>query len=240
MSFPAIQIVDESAVCKTCRRMWLDCHCASVPKESYQEYWTQRYRKYQETTVVRLGMTQEEMDQDTLYESLYLQSLIDHVSPDIQNKDPRHVFEFGCGWGRLLLRFKHNDWYTFGTDIEAEALRLARSHGLANVEQWNGRRTELHDGWADVAYTWTCLQHVEDSELPAIYAELERIVRPGGLLILTENTTERSPPKAWVKFRRETHYQLRFADAEFDHLGTIRKHDQGERHSTMIFRKREA
>ena len=138
--------------------------------------------------------------------------------------------EFGCGTGRLsgLLTGSVRRLHAF--DYTASMLRLAQQklhlHDWKNVSLAlaDSRRMPVRSGWADFAIEgWAFLQiavwHPGDwqDQLGCALAEMGRLVRPGGKLILIETLgTGEATPKVVPFFR--TVYDFLEAQAGFTPL----------------------
>jgi len=91
------------------------------------------------------------------------------------------LIDAGCGGGLLAPHVAGKGYRHVGVDLRREGLRQAAEHG---VRPANGDVTALPiaSGAADVVAAGEILEHVTD--LPATVAELARVLRPGGLLVL--------------------------------------------------------
>lgn len=99
------------------------------------------------------------------------------------------ILDFGVGWGRILRFFlKDVDPETLhGVDVEAKYLQAARDTGvpghLHQIEPFG--RLPHDDNSLDLVYAYSVFthlpEHVQDHWLP----EIERVLKPGGLLIAT-------------------------------------------------------
>jgi 2-polyprenyl-6-hydroxyphenyl methylase / 3-demethylubiquinone-9 3-methyltransferase len=97
------------------------------------------------------------------------------------------LVDVGCGAGLLAPHLAGKGYRHVGIDLTVSALEQARTHG---VRPLNGDAVALPlaDTTADVVVAGEILEHVTD--LPGTVAELCRILRPGGLLVLdTLNAT---------------------------------------------------
>jgi len=91
------------------------------------------------------------------------------------------LVDAGCGGGLLAPHVAGKGYRHVGVDLRRAGLRQAAEHGVRPV---NGDVTALPiaTGAADVVAAGEILEHVTD--LPAAVAELSRVLRPGGLLVL--------------------------------------------------------
>jgi ubiquinone/menaquinone biosynthesis C-methylase UbiE len=112
-----------------------------------------------------------------------------------------HLVDFGCGNGAQTLLFAEDFDRVTGVDVSEKFLEDFRREivtrqlgGRVAALATDGGPIPLPDGVADVVTSFTVLEHVPD-ELAAL-AEMRRILRPGGTLIITV-------PNRWWIF--ETH-----------------------------------
>lgn len=102
--------------------------------------------------------------------------------------------DFGCGIGRTLrpLKEKFPECRYTGIDLSAESIRIASSQlkpgdATACFQTYSGEKLPFNDGEFDVVFLACVLHHVPPANRPALYAELKRIIRPGGHLIIFEH-----------------------------------------------------
>lgn len=99
------------------------------------------------------------------------------------------ILEFGCGWGRILRFFTRDvpPERLSGIDCLPEAVALCQAADL-------GRHvtlvpplphTPLPSGAFDLVYAYSVFSHLSESAHLAWLAELRRLLRPDGLLIVT-------------------------------------------------------
>ena len=97
------------------------------------------------------------------------------------------LVDAGCGGGLLAPHVRHLGYRHVGVDVRRAGLEQSAGRGMAPVSG-DVTALPLADSCADVVVAGEILEHVTD--LPAAVAELCRVLRPGGLLVLdTVNDT---------------------------------------------------
>ncbi|MEU4220989.1 methyltransferase domain-containing protein [Actinoplanes sp. NPDC026623] len=97
------------------------------------------------------------------------------------------LLDAGCGGGLLAPHVRRLGYRHVGVDLRRSGLEQAATRGVTPVTG-DVTALPLADGAADVVVAGEILEHVAD--LPAAVAELCRVLRPGGLLVLdTVNDT---------------------------------------------------
>lgn len=89
------------------------------------------------------------------------------------------LIDVGCGAGLLapwVQGYRH-----VGVDITTSALQQAKARGVEPLRA-DAAALPLRDGCAGVVVAGEILEHVTD--LPAVVAELCRVLRPGGVLVV--------------------------------------------------------
>lgn len=109
--------------------------------------------------------------------------LIDDLELDLVRRfgAGRDVFEGGCGTGLLLREAASVARSAVGLDLSRGMLRPARERGL-RVVQGSLTDVPLPSGSFDLVYSMKVLAHVPP--IQQAVAELARLVRPGGHLLL--------------------------------------------------------
>jgi SAM-dependent methyltransferase len=97
------------------------------------------------------------------------------------------LLDFGCGCGRVLRHWRDLDISVHGSDYNRELVRWCERNLRFATFTRNGLAPplELDDASVDVAYAVSVLTHLPEDLQQGWLAELRRVVRPGGLLILT-------------------------------------------------------
>jgi ubiquinone/menaquinone biosynthesis C-methylase UbiE len=98
-----------------------------------------------------------------------------------------------------------------------------------------GGRIPADDSSMDVVWICLVLMCITDERaLRRSIAEIDRVVRPDGLLFLVENTESRENLRH-LSYRSVEEYQSLFTFAKLEHAGDY--HDLGERISILTGRK---
>jgi len=106
---------------------------------------------------------------------------------------PAAILDFGCGCGRLLrLLAGHADvWRVTGTDVNPALVDWCRSNLRAVETDLNGLVPPLRltDQSFDLVYALSVFTHLPEAATTLWLDELSRILRPGGILIVTTSGT---------------------------------------------------
>ena len=103
--------------------------------------------------------------------------------------DFEHILDFGCGCGRVIRNFQDTPetCHFYGTDIDPELVGWCQKH--LHTVQWstNGYQPPLTyaDGAFDLIYAISVFTHLDEQLQHLWLRELERIARPGAILILS-------------------------------------------------------
>jgi SAM-dependent methyltransferase len=116
--------------------------------------------------------------------------------------EPR-VLEAGCGCGYLALALGERMHVT-GVDASARALAYCRRRGLRRLVRADVQALPFADGGFDAVVSVDLLYHREVADDAAALAELGRVCRPGGRVVLLVAAYEwmRSPHDAVVHTAR--------------------------------------
>lgn len=135
----------------------------------------------------------------------------------------RKVLEAGCGTGLIMSRLRPHVASVTGVDLSARMLEQAARRGLA-VVQGSVTALPFPDGAFDAVCSFKVLAHV--AEIERALAELSRVTRPGGHLVLEFYNPwsfrwlvkRLKPPTA---ISPDTHDEAVYT--RYDTLGTIRR-----------------
>jgi SAM-dependent methyltransferase len=91
------------------------------------------------------------------------------------------VLDVGCGVGMYTAAFLRYTPHVYGVEVEAERACAAQERA-AGVVQAVGERLPFADASFDLVFSHEVLEHVGDDR--ACAAEMARVVRPGGRILL--------------------------------------------------------
>jgi SAM-dependent methyltransferase len=118
----------------------------------------------------------------------------------------RTVLELGCGTGNDAARLAGAGYAVTGLDLSGEALAQAHARfgsvvrfARADVSQ----RLPFADGGFDAVMSNVALHMFPDAVTRAVFAEVRRLVRPGGLFLFQVNALEDRPLRARWQPARE-------------------------------------
>ena len=101
------------------------------------------------------------------------------------------ILDFGCGCGRMLMWLEELGKRTklHGTDVDAEAIAWAAERFPYCTFTANGADPPLpyEDGAFDLIFNHSVFTHIDERSQDAWLAELQRVTRPGGFLVLCVN-----------------------------------------------------
>lgn len=108
---------------------------------------------------------------------------------DVPLRGTSRVLDFGVGWGRILRFFLKDVAVSglYGADVDADVLDTCRAIGVRGTlfqTQATGR-LEYPDGYFDVVYAYSVFSHLSEAAHLFWIEELARVLRPGGILIVT-------------------------------------------------------
>jgi ubiquinone/menaquinone biosynthesis C-methylase UbiE len=120
------------------------------------------------------------------------------------------VVDVGCGPGRFLREAAERGATVVGVDPSAQMRRMAsrripgRLRAGVSVLDGTAEHLPLEDGAATVAWAVSSFHHWTDRD--AGLAELRRVLRPGGRLLIAEGLAR---PRGWLR-----HHRLSWEQAE--------------------------
>lgn len=125
------------------------------------------------------------------------------------------ALDLGCGYGRRTPWIAEIADKVVGVDPNPDVVKLARSHyPQFEFHVAGGQGIPLPPASVDLVVTWTVLQHIPPTAIGGVASEVQRVLRPGGVLLAYENTHGTSQgPSMWS--RPQTEYNALFPDLLF-------------------------
>ena len=108
--------------------------------------------------------------------------------------DGKAVLDIACGTGYGIGLMRSTARFAIGVDVDPEAVREAKkeSHGSAAVLLGNGIGLPFDDETFDVITSFETLEHLHERR--EFLAELQRVLRVGGKLILSTPNADYTQP----------------------------------------------
>ncbi|KAK7071203.1 hypothetical protein SK128_003823 [Halocaridina rubra] len=113
------------------------------------------------------------------------ETLIQHVLEFTKEKRPLPLeicVDVGCGSGQTTMQYSQHFQHVLGIDVSSEQLELARnrnSHCNVSFKKGTAESIPVHDASVDLV---TCCASVHWFDLKKFYAEVNRVLKPGGVL----------------------------------------------------------
>ena len=144
----------------------------------------------------------------------------EHLTSHVQSG--QRVLDIGCGTGALTVRAAERGAFVKGIDINPEMLEIARQRaeeaGLGErvefaeigVAELDGEPSEAYD----IVMSGLCFSELSDGEIDYTLDQVKRILKPGGLLLVADE----SRPDGF--FKRWMHRAIRWPLVIFTYLLT--------------------
>jgi ubiquinone/menaquinone biosynthesis C-methylase UbiE len=104
----------------------------------------------------------------------------------IRRLQPRRVLEVACGPGRLTAEIRD---VPFGVAVDASIPMLQKAAARTRSARWQFLRGDafclpFRDESFDLVYTARFIRHFREEERTRLYAEIRRLLRPTGILVV--------------------------------------------------------
>lgn len=154
------------------------------------------------------------------YETALIRSLLDGYAFS-------QSLEFGCGFGRLSPTFAGLSEKHVAVDINGEALAIARTaYPELTFQQVDGDHVPFPENAFDLVVTWTVLQHVPPAKIADTVAEIRRVLAPGGVVLLCEETRKAGQPSKHCWHRTPEFYEQALAPLQLTYSSYIQEIDR--------------
>ena len=188
-------------------------------------------KQYGRRSVLNLNHLHDDFEKVTEYQKKELFSYFQRVL----RGDERVVVDFGCGPGRFSLDLaKMTGGRCVGVDIVADLLDMAPESSFVEYKLIGGGVIPMPNDSADVVWTCLVLGGINGKDLIKAVSEIKRILVPGGLLFIVENTSDQPDGDYW-NYRSVQQYVELFPFASLTHVHDY--DDLGETISVLSGRK---
>lgn len=177
-------------------------------------YWQRRARRHGRRSVLNIAHGDAEYEQITAWQKSILFPLLQAQL----NGNERVVLDFGCGPGRFTAGLAHLvGGRAIGVELIAALLELAPADPQVEYRLLRYGRIPLPDHSVDVLWICLVLGVIPSQKLHNSLQELRRVVAPGGLVFLVENTTAQ-PSRKHLEYRSVAEYTKLIDFAQLQHL----------------------
>lgn len=194
-------------------------------------YWETRAKTFGPRSVFNLAHAADELELVTATQLAVLLPVLRSLLVGCE----RVALDFGCGTGRFSRALAETiGGRVVAVDPTQRLLDLAPAHRSVEYRRLDGP-IPMGDASADLVWITLVLGALLDEEsLATAVSEVTRVLKPGGLLFLVENTAEKPSPRHY-RFRSEMQYLALFPTVALRHAGTYE--DAGEEISILAGRK---
>jgi SAM-dependent methyltransferase len=155
------------------------------------QFWDQYYRG--------LRQTGNDLDWEGLWTTPFLAPL--------RQAGARSILELGCGTGNDATRLAREGYTVTAIDVSAEAIGRASARfgpAVRFLVADMARPLPFPDSSFDAVMSNVAVHMFPDSVTRSVFAEIRRLVRPGGLFLFHVNAVEDRPLRArWRPVARE-------------------------------------
>ncbi|MFI6470526.1 class I SAM-dependent DNA methyltransferase [Streptomyces sp. NPDC050516] len=130
---------------------------------------------------------------DLLDETPYERSVLALFSELVRATGGGPVVDVGCGPGRITAHLRGLGMDAFGIDLSPAMVETARrEHPGLRFEVGSMTDLELADASVAGLVAWYSLIHIPDGKVGLVFAHFRRVVRPGGLVLLSFHVGDES------------------------------------------------
>lgn len=178
------------------------------------DYWKRRAQRYGKRSVLNLAHDEAEYDHVTVWQQ---REIFPHFVKMLDGTE-QYLVDFGCGPGRHtgeLARLINGE--AIGVDPTEKLLLTAPQQRNVTYQLMQNGLTSLPNACADVVWVCLVLGGLRDNSLQTAIHEIDRLLKPNGLLFLVENTAEKDSSKWWT-FRSIEEYKNLFPNVTLEYI----------------------
>ena len=134
-----------------------------------------------------------------------INTVINSFKDNSDKSSKNKILDVGCGTG-AVMRFLERYGEVYGMDVSFEAVNFCKKRNIKNVEQGDALNLPYPDNTFNYVTCLDVLYHKTISDDVAVIKELNRVLKPGGKLIITDSAC----PSLWSKHDRAVHARERY------------------------------
>ena len=123
-----------------------------------------------------------------------------------------NFLDIGCASGHIMYHMQELGWSVTGNDLNDGVLEIARRHGL-DVKHGTLEQCRFADGSFDSINIGDLIEHVKSPR--KLMAEVFRILRPGGIVVILTPNAECGLAKVPLAFSRLTGFPWVHSEAPY-------------------------
>jgi len=196
------------------------------------DYWNKRVAQYGKRSVFNIAHTEDELEKITERQK---KEIFPYFVSSLEGTE-KTVLDFGCGFGRFtpdLARMICGD--AVGVDPIPALIEMARPRTNVAYRVMEGGVIPLPDEHFDIVWICLVLGGLTGGALKIEIAEIDRVLKKGGLLFIIENTSKKKNVPHWT-YRQFDEYRTLLPFVALRHLHDY--FDLEEQISIMAGRKR--
>lgn len=186
---------------------------------------------------------------DALVRKPYLRAILALFAELVHAAGGGPVADAGCGPGQVTAHLHQLGVDAFGIDLSPAMIDVARrEHPGLRFEVGSMTDLDLADDSVAGLLAWWSLVHVPDDEVPGVFEQFRRVLRPGGPLLLGFHAGDRSrlktqgygdhPMKVCVHRRPPARVTAWLRDAGFTVEAQLLLDPDGELPGAALFARR--
>jgi ubiquinone/menaquinone biosynthesis C-methylase UbiE len=195
-------------------------------------YWEKRVKQLGKRAVLDLRHSDSEYEEVTNRQK---EEIYPFFIKSLKGNE-RILLDLGCGPGRFTADLAELiKGRAIGVDIVDDLLRIAPKCANVDFRKMSAGEIPLPDKSMDIVWICLVLGGLKPLQLNTTINEINRVLKPDGLLFFVENTSDKPDGTYW-HFRQVQKYQSLFSFVQLKHLHDYS--DLGETVSIMMGRKK--